>query len=307
METIIGTPRAPGNGASNSSALIKDGTVASFARDVLEASFNVPVIVDFWAPWCGPCKQLTPLLEKMVTAAAGAVLLVKINVDENQMLAQQLRVQSLPTVMAFKAGRPVDGFQGALPESQLKQFLTALIGEVGPTPVEAMLAAGEEALAAGALEEAAACFAEVLVVEPEEAQALGRLAQVQIRLDDIAGAEATLAAVPAQQANHGEVTAARAALALAAETREAGDPAEFAAKLAADPDDHQARFDYALALLKAGDYDRAGAELVEIVRRDRTWNDDAARKQLLKMFDALGQTSPFTLAARRKLSSVLFS
>ncbi|MDA5192432.1 thioredoxin [Govanella unica] len=304
MESMIGA--APG-GQGSSGAHIKDADMQSFAKDVLDASMTVPVLVDFWAPWCGPCAQLTPALEKLVTEAKGAIKLVKINVDENQMLAQQLRIQSLPTVMAFKAGRPVDGFQGALPDSQLKQFITTLVGDLGPTPVEEILAAADQALAAGALEDAGGLYAAVLEADPENAKAYGKLALIQVRLGNLDDARETLAAVPQAHSNHADVSAARAALTLAEETATAGTPEPFLAVLAANPDDHQARYDLALALTKAGAFDDAADALLEIVRRDRAWNDDAARKQLVKMFEAFGHTSPFTLAARRKLSSLLFS
>lgn len=306
MESIFGTAPGPA-GAKGGGALITDASMQTFAKDVLEASMAVPVLVDFWAPWCGPCKQLTPVLEKLVTAANGAIRLVKVNVDENQMLAQQLRIQSLPTVMAFKGGRPVDGFQGALPESQLKQFISALVGDLGPTPVEELLAAADQALAAGALQEAGGLYAAVLESEPENGKAFGKLALIQVQLGDLAGAKETLAAVPPSQATHADVAAARAALTLAEETAHAKDPEPLLEALAQNPDDHQARFDLALALTKAGSFDAAADALLEIVRRDRAWNEDAARKQLLKMFEAFGQTSPFTVAARRKLSSLLFS
>lgn len=309
METIIGSrPGDPGgNGGQNAGPVIVDATIETFARDVIEGSMQVPVLVDFWAPWCGPCKQLTPALEKLVLGLKGAVRLVKVNVDENQMLAQQLRIQSVPTVMAFKNGRPVDGFQGALPESQLKQFIAALVGEMGPSPVEEVNAMAAEAMAAGKLEDAAAMLSQVLAAEPGNGEAIGRLAQILIRQGDLAGATELLDSAPADQAKHKEIESARAALALAEDTRDAGRPEDFEGKVAANPDDHQARFDLALALTKAGDYDAAADALVEIIRRDRGWNDDAARKQLVKMFDAFGQTSRFTIAARRKLSSVLFS
>ncbi len=311
METIIGmrsgNPGGNGGGGQNAGSVIVDATIETFGRDVLEASLQVPVIVDFWAPWCGPCKQLTPVLEKLVLSLRGAVRLVKVNVDENQMLAQQLRIQSIPTVMAFRKGRPVDGFQGALPESQLKQFIAALVGDIGPSPVEEVIAMAAEAMAQGNLEDAAAMLSQVLAAEPDNAEAIGRLAQILIRKGDLARAQQLIDSAPADQKNHKEIESARAALALAEDTRDAGRPDELMAKVEADPDDHQARYDLALALAKAGDHDAAADQLVEIIRRDRNWNDDAARKQLIKMFEAFGQTSPFTVKARRKLSSVLFS
>lgn len=303
MESIIGAGQAGQAGAH-----ITDATMQTFGRDVMEASMTVPVLVDFWAPWCGPCKQLTPTLEKIVTEAGGAVKLVKVNVDENQMLAQQLRIQSLPTVMLFKDGRPVDGFQGALPESQLKQFLEPYLGQdSGEVQIEEILAAADQAYDAGDLGNAGGLYAAVLDAEPQNGRALGRLTLVQVRLGDIAGAQEILSSVPAELENHVDIAAARAAVQLAEETANAGEVAPLAAKVEANPEDHEARYDLALALMKAGSFDAAADALLEVVRRDRAWNDDAARKQLVKMFEAFGNASAFTIAARRKLSSLLFS
>ncbi len=310
METLIGSANGANPAKTDNLAtdnLVIDSSISTFQKDVLEASLEVPVLVDFWAPWCGPCKTLGPMLEKLVREARGAVRMVKINVDQNQMLAQQLQIQSIPTVIVFKGGRPIDGFQGALPESQLKQFITALAGDVGPTPTEQLLEAGEQALAAGDPQQAAQFFAALLEAEPANAKAIGRLALIQTQLGDVEAAKATLATAPADATDQADIVAARAALALAEETRHAGDPAQYRAALDQDENDHQARFDLALALTKIGDFDAAATALLDIVRRDRAWNDDGARKQLVKMFDAFGHSSPFTLANRRKLSSVLFS
>ena len=305
METIIG--QSGGGGQQAAGDLIQDSNQQDFGKDVIEASMKTPILVDFWAPWCGPCKQLGPVLEKLVSEARGAVRMVKINVDENQMLAQQLRVQSIPMVVAFYQGRPVDGFQGALPESQLKEFITRLIGDQGPAPSEEMMAQATEAFDSGDIERAAGLFAGVLEAEPDNVKALGGLAKSYVRLGELDAAQELLDGIPNEAAGDAEVEAARAALALASDVRHAGDVASARAAVEAAPDDHAALFDLALALIKEQQYDEAVDLLVDMVRRDRAWNDAAARQQLLKLFDVFGPTNPFTLRARRKLSSVLFS
>ena len=292
-------------------ALIKDGSLSSFAADVIQPSMQAPVLVDFWAPWCGPCKQLSPVLEKIVTASGGKLRLVKINIDEpeNQPLAQQLRIQSIPAVYAFKGGQPVDGFLGALPESQIKQFVARLLeGGLEESPIEAILAEAQEALTGGDTQGAADLFAEVLEVEPENPKALAGLARTAVLLGDPARAREALAKVPADQAGLAEVTGAQAALAVAEQAAgAAGDLAEIKAKLERNPADHQARFDLALAYVGAGQREEAVDELLELVRRNRTWNEDAARKQLVTLFEAFGATDPLTLSGRRRLSSLLFA
>ncbi|MGE0665164.1 MAG: thioredoxin [Sphingomonadales bacterium] len=287
--------------------LIKDSDTAHFMADVIEASRAVPVIVDFWAPWCGPCKQLTPIIEKVVTAANGRVRLVKVNVDENQQLAAQLRVQSIPAVFAFFNGQPVDGFMGALPESQVKQFVDRLSGMGGPGPIEEMIAAGGEALEAGDFQSAEAIFTEVLAAEPENLAAFSGIIQGRLKSGDIDAARQMFASLDDETQAKKEFAGVRATLQLAEQTGDAGDVAELRAKVEADPADSQARFDLALALSAAGRNEEAAKELLHIVRHDRAWNDDGARKQLVTLFDAWGPTSPLTVQTRKSLSSLLFS
>ena len=286
--------------------LIKNTTTKDFLRDVIEASREVPVLVDFWAPWCGPCRQLTPILEKAVRAAKGAVRLVKLNIDEQPQIPGQMGVQSIPAVFAFQDGRPVDGFMGALPESRVNDFIARLIGDsAGDTAAD--LEAAEAALSAGDVNSAAQLFGEVLQKDRENAQALAGLAKCYIKTGDLARAEQTLALVPPAKADSSPVASARAALELARKTPAAGDIKTLRAKLAADPKDPQARFDLALALNAKGDRSGALDELLAVVAKNRGWNDDAARKQLLQLFDAWGPADPSTIAGRQRLSSLLFA
>lgn len=288
--------------------LIKDSNEAAFMVDVVEASQEVPVIVDFWAPWCGPCKTLGPALEAAVTAAKGKVRMVKVNVDENQMLAQQLRIQSIPTVYAFYQGRPVDAFQGALPPSELKTFvekLTALSGDDGG--LGAALDEAESMLADGHLDDAGEVFAAVLGEEPENARALGGLVRVQIAAGKLDEAEALLNNAPAAIAKAQEIEAGRAQLALARQAESAGPVDELRAVLADDPANHQARLDLAQALHAQGDIAAAIDELLELFRRDREWNDGAAKAQLLTIFDALKPNDPLVAKGRRRLTSMIFA
>ncbi|MDF3072671.1 MAG: co-chaperone YbbN [Alphaproteobacteria bacterium] len=308
METLLGqTPPATGGD-------IIDSTQAQFAKDVLDASRDKPVIVDFWAPWCGPCKQLTPALEKVVTAAKGAVKLVKINIDENQALAQQLRIQSIPTVYAFYQGRPVDGFMGALPESQLKEFIAKLMQTTGApaggdeaAQLAEVLAQAKEALDSGDMMTASQIFSEVLQHDPANVEAIAGMTRCYLKSGDIERAKNTLAAAPKEQANHAEIVAARAAIELAEAAKQAGPVNDLKAKVQANPKDHQARFDLAMALYASGEREGAVDALLEIVRRDRKWNEEGARKQLVKFFEALGPMDPLTIDARKRLSSILFS
>ncbi|HRQ25356.1 thioredoxin [Hyphomicrobium sp.] len=296
----------PGSGAG-AGDVIKDGTSATFAKDVLDASREALVLVDFWAAWCGPCKQLTPIIEKVVKSYGGKVRLVKINTDEHPAIAAQLRVQSLPTVYAFRDGRPLDGFMGAQPESAVRQFVDRLIGDDAEADIAAILEAAEAALEAGDLQTAAGTFAAVLQDDQQNAQALAGLARCYLKSGDTERAEQTLALVPPDAQSSAPVQSARAALELAKVADQSDNRSELEAKLAADPSDPQARFDLAVALAARGEKEAALEHLLDLVRRNRSWNEEAARKQLVQLFDAWGPKDPLTLEGRRKLSSILFS
>ncbi|MDB5467865.1 MAG: thioredoxin [Phenylobacterium sp.] len=287
--------------------IIKDGTDASFVADVIEASKDQPVIVDFWATWCGPCRQLGPALEKAVTAAKGAVKLVKVDIDKNPAFAGQLRVQSIPAVFAFVDGRPVDGFMGALPDSQVKQFVDRLAKQGAGAPgdgLDDLLALAQESVELGDLGGAAQAYAQLLQADPANVKALGGLARVYLAGGDAERAREILEMAP-PDAKDPDLDSVRAALALADEAP--SDTAEFEARLAADPNDHEARFELAKALAGQGRFEEAADHLLTIIERDRAWNDEAARKQLLTVFEAAGPTSDVAKQGRRRLSTVLFS
>ena len=297
-------------GAAPAGDLIKDVAEATFMQDVVELSQTVPVIVDFWAPWCGPCKTLGPALEAAVIEAKGAVRMAKVNVDENQMIAGQLRVQSIPTVYAFWKGQPIDGFQGAVPPSEIKAFVDRVIEASGGDAsggLDDAVAAAEEMLDAGEFADAAQTFAAILGEDPNHAAAYGGLVRAYIGAGDLDQAEATLNGAPADISESTDLQAAAAQLDLARQAANSGPLDELNAKLAADENDHQARFDLAVALNGAGQNAEAVDQLLELFRRDREWNDGAAKAQLFTIFEALKPNDPVVLNGRRKLSSMIFA
>ncbi len=293
--------------------LIKDSDQTKFAKDVIEASRTVPVIVDFWAPWCGPCKTLQPMIEKVVREAKGAVKLVKIDIDKNQMLAQQLRIQSIPAVYAFFGGRPVDGFMGAVPESQVKQFVDRLVQAAGGAPggagseIAELLEQAKAATAQNDMETAAQIYSEILGVDPKHVVALAGLARYQVSAGDLEAAKELLAQIPAKERNGSDVAAVQAAIDLAEKAKEAGPIDALKAKAAADPKDFQARLDLAMAYWAGNHKQEAVDELLAMIKLDRNWNEAAARQQLLKFFEALGFADPISVDGRKRLSTILFS
>ncbi len=303
MELALGQ-----SAARNGAGPIKDATTASFEADVIAASMEVPVIVDFWAPWCGPCKQLAPALEKAVLAHRGKVRLAKVNIDENPDLAQALRIQSIPTVYAFFQGRPVDAFQGALPDSQVKQFVERLAKQGGgDDDIAAVLEQAAQSLEAGDAENAIALYRAILGEVPETPGAFLGLVKALLAQDNIAEARNVLGQVPAAIAKHADIAAAQAAVDLADQASHAGPIGPLNEAVARDPADHRARIDLASALYAAGSRQEAIDHLIESIKRDRAWNEEEARKQLLKYFEAQGPLDPLTVGGRRKLSSILFS
>ncbi|MCE9522190.1 MAG: thioredoxin [Alphaproteobacteria bacterium] len=305
MQTIIGQKTGPA--AASPDGLIKDTSERTFVADVLEPSRELPVIVDFWAPWCGPCKQLTPILEKAVREANGAVRLVKINIDENKRIAAQMQIKSIPAVYAFRNGQPVDGFVGMLKESEVRDFIKRLSGDAGPSPIEEMIAIADEAFNAGDLSTAAQAFARILQEEPQNPVALSGLARCYLASGDIERAKQTIAMVGPEHATNPAFITVQAQLKLTEQAQAAGDVTELQEKSRQNPGDHQARLDLAAALAARGKTEPAIAELLESIRRDRNWNEAAARKQLLTLFEALGPADPAVQSGRRKLSSILFS
>ncbi|MDF1620330.1 thioredoxin [Pseudothioclava nitratireducens] len=287
--------------------LIKDVSEANFMAEVVEKSMTVPVIVDFWAPWCGPCRQLGPALEAAVTAAKGKVVMAKVNVDENQGISSQLRIQSIPTVYAFWQGQPVDGFQGALPASELQKFVEKLSAMAGDGGLADAIAAAEEMLGEGAAEDAAETFAAIFEEDPKSAEALGGLIRAKLALGKVDEAQALVDGADPALASSGPVEAAKAQLQLALQAADAGPLGELEAAVYANPDDHQARFDYAQALHAAGNVEEAVEQLLDLFRRDREWNDGAAKAQLFTIFDALKPNDPIAQKGRRRLSSMIFA
>jgi putative thioredoxin len=296
-----------GAAPADSASPVKDGSDQSFMTDVLEASRETPVIVDFWAPWCGPCKTLAPALEKAVRAAKGKVKLVKINIDENPGVAGQLGVRSIPAVYAFDRGRPVDGFTGAVPESQLKLFVDRLAGAGANEDVEALLAQAAESLQLGDTGGAAQSFAAVLQLDPENVKAIAGLARAYLAVGQPEEASRLLEMVPPEKAKDPEITSVRAAMELSSQAPQAGEFDALEQKVSADPNDHEARFELANALAASGQLPEAVDHLIAIMKAERDWNDDAARKQLLKIFEAAGPASDIAKQGRRKLSALLFS
>ena len=294
----------PAGGAGD---LIKDTTTAGFRQDVIAESMQRPVLVDFWAPWCGPCKQLTPVIEKVVKAAAGRVALVKMNIDDHPSIAGQLGIQSIPAVIAFSKGQPVDGFMGAVPESQINELIDRLAAPPGPSPIEQLMAEAAAVLAEGDLAGASELYAAVLGQEPDNVVALAALAKIQLDAGELENAKQVLAMVPEAKANDPALAGIRAAIDLAEQAAALGDLAGLQAEVEANPDAHQARFDLALGLAARGD--RAGAvdHLIALRRRDKEWNEDGARKQLLQFFEAWGVMDADTIRGRRKLSTLLFA
>jgi putative thioredoxin len=287
--------------------VVRETTTQNFVKDVIEESRRQPVLVDFWAPWCGPCKQLTPALEKAVRAAKGKAKLVKMNIDEHPAIPGQMGIQSIPAVIAFVNGQPVDGFLGALPESQVTAFLERLVKDRLGGEDKDLLKAADAALAEGDTPGAADLYAKILAQDPGNVPALAGLARAYVATGAIEQAKQTLALVPEAKRNEAAAAAARAALELAEQATSLGPIAELEQKLAANPLDHQARFDLALALNAKGRRSEALDHLIEIVRRDRKWNDDGARKQLVQLFEAWGPTDEATVEGRRRLSSILFA
>jgi len=306
---IGGKQTTAGNGgpAAADDGLIFDTSSETFQADVLEASRTAPVLVDFWAPWCGPCKQLTPVLEGAVRKAGGKIRLAKLNIDDHPHIHTQLGIQSIPAVIAFQNGQPLDGFMGALPESQILSFIERIAGPIGPSDSEAAIEAAGESFAERDYATAASLYSQVLGAEPENVTALAGLARCHVAIDNLEQARGLLAQIPADKDKDADVVAARSALELAEQAEHLGKPSDLQARLDADPGDQQARFDLAIALNARGERAAAADQLLDLMRRDREWNEDAARQQLLQFFEVWGAKDPVTQKSRQRLSSLLFS
>ncbi|MEP0519543.1 MAG: thioredoxin [Hyphomicrobiales bacterium] len=303
------SPAMPGNPTA-AGELIKDTTMQGFVADVIEASKVQPVLVDFWAPWCGPCKQLTPLIEAAVQKAGGRVKLVKMNIEDFPEVASQMGIQSIPAVVAFKDGQPADGFMGAVPESQIAEFIDKVAGPGGPSPIDQMLEQGQAALAAEDYAGAAQAFAAILQAEPETVEAIVGMAECYLGTDQLEKAEELIAMVREQMpelAENALLATLDTKIELIKQAEALGDTAEMVAQVEADPENHQLRFDLALALNGRGDRAGASNNLLHIIKNDREWNEDAARTQLLQFFETWGAKEPATKSGRRKLSALLFS
>ena len=307
MDALSPTTARTAAPATAPDGLVIDTTTQTFAKDVIEASRKQPVLVDFWAPWCGPCRTLSPIIEKAVRDAKGAVRLVKMNIDDHPAIAGQLGIQSIPAVIAFANGQPVDGFIGALPESQVKAFIARVAGPAGPSENDRLVEEGERLLAANDTAGAAELFSEVLSTDAQSVPAIVGLARAMIAGGDLEHAEETLATLPDTAKADPKVAAVRAQLDLARQTASLGNSGELEARVAANPSDFDARFDLALLLNQRGDREGAADRLLEILRKNRSWSEDKARKQLLQFFEAWGPMDPATLSGRRKLSSMLFA
>lgn len=289
----------------NNSPYIIDVDMSGFVSQVIEKSTQVPVIVDFWAPWCEPCKTLGPIIEKVVKEAAGAVILAKMNIDEAKEIAEQMQIRSVPTVVAFVEGRPVDAFAGVKSESEIREFIEKIAPELAPSEIDTILALANEAYTADNMDEAGAAFSQALQLEAENPAAIAGLANVLVKLGDLENAEQVLSGAP--DGNDPAISAAKAALDIAMQIGEVGDMASLKSALEKDANDHQSRFDLSLALWANGERENAADQLLHIFAADKEWQEDGARKQLLKYFEMAGPTDPFTVATRRKLSSLLFS